>query len=61
MFGLFGRQHYNTVSLTHGDVGQFVRRSVGVDAVEVRACDIDSPQHQGSTDVPLVPTSNGHM
>lgn len=45
-------------ALTHGDIGQLVGGSVGVDAVQVGARDIHAPQHQGSTDVALVPGSN---
>lgn len=45
-------------ALTHGDIGQLVSRSVGVDAVQVGSRDIHSPQHQGGSDVALVPGSN---
>lgn len=35
----------NTVTLTHGDVGQLVSGAVGVDAVEVRTVTVHSTKN----------------
>lgn len=45
----------NTVTLTHGDVGQLVSGAVGVDAVEVRTVTVHSTKNQSSPDVALIP------